>query len=144
MRRMVQYQEVFQRMWEEDKMIEQEKIEEERRERRIEAQRRTAAARRNKSRGPTGPIRAPTASSYGRRTDDEDFPTTSAYRPTRRPGASPFGPEVDDALDTMPPSGPQRDEWIRTLASMTQEQRQANYQRVDDEDDEEEYWGGPT
>ncbi|KAI0882051.1 uncharacterized protein GGS22DRAFT_191782 [Annulohypoxylon maeteangense] len=125
MSRMVQYQEIFRRMWEEDRILKHERLEEEKRER---GQRRIAA-RRNKASAPIAPPRR-----YGRQDDEESH--ASGYR------QSPFRAEVDDALDAVPPSGPQRDEWIRALADMTQESRRAHYQQQqEDDDEEEEIWG---
>ncbi|XDG01370.1 hypothetical protein ABKA04_000985 [Annulohypoxylon sp. FPYF3050] len=135
MNKMVQYQEVFRRMWEDDKRMDLERIEEERHERLMEGERR-ASSMRSRSRGPE---------------DDNAYASGSGYRPTARPGPSPFGPQVDDALDNAPPPGPQRDEWVHELASMTQDRRRAHYQQQhqveeiegdETEEDEGDYWGG--
>ncbi|KAI1439604.1 hypothetical protein F5Y02DRAFT_425349 [Annulohypoxylon stygium] len=129
MNKMVQYQEVFRRMWEDDKQMDLERIEEERRER-IEERERRASSMRSRSRGPGMGRRMATPTSYGGGIGDENaFVSGSGYRPTARPGPSPFGPQVDDALDNAPPPGPQRDEWVHELASMTQDRRRAHYQQ---------------
>ncbi|KAI1213573.1 uncharacterized protein F4807DRAFT_456917 [Annulohypoxylon truncatum] len=146
MNKLNKYQEVFKNMWQEDKEIETYRWEQEREDRRLEGLRR-AAARRNKSKSPARAHYARTPSNRGVREDAENL-RTSEPQPTRGTGPSPFGAKVDDALNSMPPPGPLRDEWIHELASMTQERRQAYYQgqreveEVEEvEEDDENYWG---
>ncbi|KAI1092367.1 hypothetical protein F5B19DRAFT_454429 [Rostrohypoxylon terebratum] len=138
--RMVQYQEVFRRMWEDDRMLDRERIEEERRERSRSRDLRGGVLR-TRSRGKGKRPARPT--SYGGGIDDDNaYASGSGYQPTARPGPSPFGRQVDDALDSAPPAGPMRDEWVRQLASMTQERRRAHYEQqqpqVEELEDEEE------
>ncbi|KAI1659440.1 hypothetical protein F4813DRAFT_352995 [Daldinia decipiens] len=130
---LVQYQELFRRMWDEDREIEEERINEQRQEKKLEEQRRQA---RSAARGRAG-------SEFSRRgTPRRDWATEEPYAPTsqyHRP--SPFGTQVDATLDNAPLQGADRDEWVHRVASMTQGLRRNYYEKQnqveEDEDDQE-------
>ncbi|KAI1413053.1 hypothetical protein F5Y13DRAFT_189854 [Hypoxylon sp. FL1857] len=109
---LVRYQEIFRGMWNEDKENEVDRADELRRQTDLEERRRrvwAAARARGAGRSPSG----------GR---------------DGAGGPSPFGPAVDAALDSAPPPGPERDEWARRLAALTQEFRRAQQERQEQED----------
>ncbi|KAI1469247.1 uncharacterized protein F4812DRAFT_422510 [Daldinia caldariorum] len=127
--KLVRYQEQFHRMWYEDREIEIERIEEQRRERQLEERRRQAryAARGRASSSDVGrdtrrrtPMGSPRLNSMA----EEPYASTSQYQ-----RLSPFGSQVNAALDTAPLQGVDRDEWVRKVASMTQGLRREHYEK---------------
>ncbi|KAI1803529.1 hypothetical protein F4811DRAFT_328617 [Daldinia bambusicola] len=138
--KLVQYQEHFRQMWDEDREIELERIEAQRRERQLEERRRQAryAARGRASSSDVGrdtrrrtPIGSPRLNSMA----EEPYASTSQYQ-----RLSPFGSQVDAALNTAPLEGAERDEWVRRVASMTQGLRRNYYEKQSqgEEDGDEE------
>ncbi|KAI1479564.1 hypothetical protein F4774DRAFT_120043 [Daldinia eschscholtzii] len=139
---LVQYQELFRRMWEEDREIELERVEEQRREKQLEERRKQAryvARSRASSTDPPRDIQRRTRIGSPRRERaEEPYAATSPYQ-----RLSPFGPQVDAALDTAPLQGADRDEWVRRVASMTQGLRRDYYgNQSQGEDDGDEEGGG--
>ncbi|KAI0850282.1 hypothetical protein F5Y00DRAFT_35918 [Daldinia vernicosa] len=130
---LVQYQELFRRMWDEDREIEEERIKEQRQEKRLEEQRRQA---RSTARGRAGsefpPRRTPTASPRRGWATEEPYAPTSQYN-----RLSPFGAKVDAALNNAPLQEEDRDEWVRRVASMTQDLRRNYYGGQNQEEEEE-------
>ncbi|KAI1099934.1 hypothetical protein F4804DRAFT_320413 [Jackrogersella minutella] len=134
MNTLVQYSALFKRMWEEDKEFEFDRVEEKRRER-LEERRRAARSRGGPSSSGRG--RGRVMPSAQDRLANEGGPYTSTYQPAGRMEPSPFGPQLDAALDSAPPPGPQRDEWVRRLASMTQGLRRDHREQQQGEDEGE-------
>ncbi|KAI1144268.1 hypothetical protein F5Y05DRAFT_364163 [Hypoxylon sp. FL0543] len=139
LRTLVQYQELFRRMWEEDQELQREKMDELKRRNDLEEQRRARAAaqaRAGAGRGRGGFVGTSSQGGLSR-----PF-TPSSPSPGRETRPSPFGPQVDAALDSAPPPGPGRDEWIRELAAVTQQVRRAHsgqQGRVEEEQDDDAY-----
>ncbi|KAI0122532.1 hypothetical protein F4814DRAFT_212375 [Daldinia grandis] len=134
---LVQYQELFRRMWDEDREIEQERIEKQIQEKKLEERRRQA---RSAARGRAGSefSRKGTPTAAPRR----DWATEESYAPASQyHKISPFASQVDAALDNAPLQEADRDEWIRRVASMTQGLRRDYYgnpNREEEEDDDQE------
>ncbi|KAI0835658.1 hypothetical protein F5Y06DRAFT_123788 [Hypoxylon sp. FL0890] len=142
LRTLVQYQEVFRQMWDEDKELERERVDELRRHNDMEEQRRRARAAAQARGGLGGASRGRggfgTSSQSGWATEGAPY-TASSPSPGGEARPSPFGAGLSAALDSAPPPGPDRDEWIRQLASMTLDLRQAQQgqqgQQGEQEDD---------
>ncbi|OTA97767.1 hypothetical protein M434DRAFT_7708 [Hypoxylon sp. CO27-5] len=105
---LIQYQEAFRKMWDEDKESRRQQLYELRRQNTLqeEIRSRVAAARR------------------GGRPD---------ISPAPRPPPL-HDPEVNAALDAAPPPGPQRDEWVHRVAQIAQRLRQAQEQHAQQEE----------
>ncbi|KAI1646854.1 uncharacterized protein F4817DRAFT_117737 [Daldinia loculata] len=130
---LVQYQELFRRMWDEDREIEEERIKEQRQEKKLEERRRQA---RSAARGRAGSelSRRGTPMASPRR----DWATEEPYAPASQYyKLSPFGSQVDAALDNAPLQGADRDEWVHRVASMTQGLRRNYYGKQNQEEDED-------
>lgn len=117
---LVQYQALFRAMWEQDKRDARIRIMHKRRER-AEEQRilraRAAGAVGARGLGGSGGLGG-LAARASRAAEPKASTSTEGSRRGRE--RSPFGAGVDAALDAAPPPGPDRDAWVRTLASMTQ------------------------
>ncbi|OTA60703.1 hypothetical protein K449DRAFT_445978 [Hypoxylon sp. EC38] len=105
---LIQYQEAFRKMWDEDKESRRQQLYELRRQNTLqeEIRSRVATARR------------------GGRPD---------ISPAPRPPPL-HDPEVNAALDAAPPPGPQRDEWVHRVAQIAQRLRQAQEQHAQQEE----------
>ncbi|KAI0138610.1 hypothetical protein F4776DRAFT_619191 [Hypoxylon sp. NC0597] len=104
---LIRYQELFRRMWDEDKEIRQEQVDELRRKNTLREQMRSRAAAQAKGSGGSD----------------------TSISPTPRPPGPRFGPGVEAALENAPPPGPERDEWVRRVAEMAQRLRHAQEQQ---------------
>ncbi|KAI2623982.1 hypothetical protein GGS26DRAFT_593502 [Hypomontagnella submonticulosa] len=121
-----QYQELFRRMWEEDREIKQARVEEKRRERQLfEQNRRAQAATRGR-----GALGASSGGTRARPPAPEQYNYQKAS--VRGEAGSPqFGPQGDAAFGAAPPPGPERD---ANLSYMVKGLRQLHVQGQDGEE----------